>query len=251
VGGYVAHTLEKDRILSVCGGAAHTQNANSSFILLVMEARMKIYDITVPITPDMPVWPGNPPVELERVSSMDAGAHDNVSRLACGVHTGTHVDAPNHFLNDNRTVETLSLGILTGPALVIEIPENVGLVTAAVLENAAVPAGTVRLLLKTRNSMLWARREKKFAEDFVGVSPDGAEWLVRAGVKLIGVDYLSVAPRGQGTPTHRVLLQPGMVVVEGLDLSAVSAGNYVLYCLPLKLVGSDGAPARAILIGGE
>ncbi len=209
---------------------------------------MKIYDISVPISPELPVWPGDPPVVLEQVASMDAGAHDNVSRLACGVHTGTHVDAPHHFLNDHRTVETLSLDVLTGPAQVIQIPEEVDLITADILEKAAVPAGTARLLLKTRNSRLWERGEKEFATDFVGVSVDGAEWLARAGVKLVGIDYLSIAPYKQSIPTHQALLKPGIIVLEGVDLSAVSPGIYDLYCLPLKLAGSDGAPARAILI---
>ena len=211
---------------------------------------MKIYDITVPISPGMPVWPGDPSVILEQVSSMDAGAHDNVSRLACGVHTGTHIDAPHHFLNDHRTVESLSLEVLTGPAQVIQIPDEVNLVTADVLEKAAIPSGTWRLLLKTRNSRLWERRQAAFATDFVGVAPDGAEWLVQAGVKLIGIDYLSIAPYKQGTPTHQVLLGPGIIILEGVDLSLVLPGSYDLYCLPLKLVGSDGAPARVILISG-
>lgn len=211
---------------------------------------MKIYDISLTISPGMLLWPGDPPVELERVASMDSGAHANVSRLACSVHTGTHVDAPHHFLNDGRTVEALPLDVLTGPARVVQVPDEVDLVTAGVLEAAAVPPGTLRLLLKTRNSRLWRRGEQEFAPGFVGISPDGAEWLVRHGVKLIGVDYLSVAPYKQSGPTHQALLGPGMIVLEGLDLSAVTPGAYDLYCLPLKLAGSDGAPARAILVGG-
>lgn len=210
---------------------------------------MKIYDISLPISPDMPVWPSDPPVVLELVSSMDAGAHDNISRLACSVHTGTHVDAPHHFLNDHRTVETLSLDVLTGPAQVIQIPEHVGLITAEILEKAAIPSDTLRLLLKTRNSRLWERREKEFDKDFVGISVDGAEWLVRTGLKLVGIDYLSIAPYKQSIPTHQVLLKPGIVILEGVDLSAIAPGIYDLYCLPLKLAGSDGSPARAILIG--
>jgi arylformamidase len=197
----------------------------------------------------MPVWPGDPPVVLERVSSMDAGAHDNVSRIGCSVHTGTHVDAPHHFLNDHRTVDALPLDVLIGPAHVIQIPEDVDLITANILEKAEIPSGTSRLLFKTRNSRLWERGEKGFIKDFVGISVDGAGWLVRAGVKLVGIDYLSIAPYKQSTPTHQALLKPGIVILEGVDLSAVSPGIYTLYCLPLKLVGSDGAPARAILIG--
>ncbi len=210
---------------------------------------MQIYDISLPISPLLPVWPGDPSVVLERVSSMDKGAHDNVSRLACGVHTGTHVDAPNHFLNDQRTVETLSLEVLTGPVQVVQIPDDVTLVTAAILEKVEISSGIFRLLLKTRNSLLWEQHVKEFSPGFVGVSLDGAEWLVQSGMKLVGIDYLSIAPYKQSIPTHRALLGPGVVILEGLDLSAVSPGIYTLYCLPLKLVGSDGAPARAILIG--
>jgi arylformamidase len=209
---------------------------------------MKIHDVTLSISPDMPVWPGDPSVVLEQISSMDAGAHDNVSRLACGVHTGTHVDAPHHFLNDHRTAESLSLDILVGPARVVQISEDVKVISAEVLEKAAIPPGTVRLLLKTRNSQLWKRGEKKFYTGFIGISADGADWLVQHHVELIGIDYLSVAPYKQSIPTHRTLLGAGMIIVEGMNLSTVQPGAYQLYCLPLKLVGSDGAPARVILV---
>jgi arylformamidase len=209
---------------------------------------MKIYDVSLPISPDMPVWPGDPKVVLKQVSSMDAGAHDNVSRLACSVHTGTHVDAPHHFLNDHRTVETLALDILVGPAQVIQLSEDVKVVSADVFEKATIPSRTVRLLLKTRNSQLWERGERKFFTGFVGISADGADWLIQHSIKLVGIDYLSVAPYKASIPTHRKLLGAGMIIVEGMDLSAVAPGIYTLYCLPLKLVGSDGAPARVILV---
>jgi len=208
---------------------------------------MQIFDISLPISPAMPVWPGDPAVVLEKTSSMDAGAHDNVSRLACSVHTGTHVDAPHHFLNNHITVESLALDTLTGPALVIQIPQDVKVVNAEVLEKAALPAGTERLLLKTSNSQLWEKGENVFFTDFVGISADGADWLVRSGIRLVGIDYLSVAPYHQSIPTHRSLLTAGVIIVEGLDLHAIDPGSYTLFCLPLKLVGSDGAPARAIL----
>jgi arylformamidase len=208
---------------------------------------MKIYDISLPISPTLPVWPGDPAVVLEKVSSMDAGAHDNVSRLACGVHVGTHVDAPHHFLNDYRTVESLALDTLVGPAQVVQIPPDVKVVNAEALEKAALPVGTERLLLKTSNSLLWERGENAFFPDFVAISEDGADWLVRYGIKLVGIDYLSVAPFHQSIPTHRALLSAGIIIVEGLDLSVIVPGSYNLTCLPLKLVGSDGAPARVIL----
>jgi len=196
----------------------------------------------------MITWPGDPPVDLHPVTSMDAGAHANVSRLMCGVHAGTHVDAPHHFLNNHQTVESLPLDVLTGPAQVVQIPDEVGIISAQALEKAAIPAGTERLLLKTRNSQRWARGEKTFDLEFLAVSEDGAKWLVQQGIKLIGIDYLSIAPYKEGGPTHRALLEAGVVILEGLDLSAISPGEYALYCLPLKLVGSDGAPARTILV---
>ena len=208
---------------------------------------MKIYDVSLPISPAMPVWPGDARVVLEKTSSMDAGAHDNISRLACSVHTGSHVDAPHHFLNDHRTVESLALDILVGMAQVVQLPEEIKSVSAEVLEKAGLPTGIERLLLKTSNSRLWERGENTFYTDFVGISADGADWLVRYGIQLVGIDYLSVAPYHHSIPTHRSLLSAGIIVVEGLDLSGVEPGSYTLTCLPLKLVGSDGAPARVIL----
>ena len=210
---------------------------------------MKIYDLSLTISSDLPTWPGDPRVILEQTASIDKGAHANVSRLDLGVHTGTHVDAPHHFLNDGRTVESLPLDVLTGPALVTRIADDVDVITREVLSKADIPQGTVRLLLKTRNSQYWLNHAKDFQTGFVGISDDGAAWLVQQNIRLIGVDYLSVALYQQSGPTHRTLLKSGVVIIEGLDLSGVSEGHYELFCLPLKLAGSDGAPARTILIG--
>jgi arylformamidase len=209
---------------------------------------MRIYDLTVGISPGLPVWPGDPPVILERVKRIAEGANANVSRLDCGVHTGTHVDAPLHFIDGAPGIDSLSLKVLTGRAYVIDL-RNAQVLDAATLEASEIPPRTRRILFKTRNSAMWARQEKEFQTDFVAVEASGAEWLVRKGVQLVGVDYLSVAPYGNSRPTHRILLEAGVAVVEGLDLSQVSQGRYALYCLPLKLVGSDGAPARVILVG--
>ncbi|HEY2982189.1 MAG TPA: cyclase family protein [Anaerolineales bacterium] len=210
---------------------------------------MTIYDISLTITPSLPVWPSDPPIKLEQVASMDNGAHANVSRLSAGVHTGTHVDAPHHFLNDGRTVESLPLDILTGPCYVVQVPDDIEVLSAETLDGIPIPKDTTRILFGTRNSHLWARGVTAFQKDFVAVTEDGAQWLVERGMKLVGVDYLSVAPFGESVPTHTILLQAGVVVVEGLNLAEVPRGFYELYCLPLKLGGSDGAPARAILIG--
>ena len=211
---------------------------------------MQTYDITLTISPDLPVWPGDPPIRLERVEKIEEGANANVSQITMGVHTGTHVDAPYHFLGDEgATVEKLSLRILTGRAYVLELGSDVEHITRAVLVQAEIPPRTRRLLFKTRNSAYWTRADHTFQEDFAGLTEDGAQFLVDRGVKLVGVDYLSVAPFKQSRPTHEILLRAGVVIVEGLNLSQVSQGRYTLYCLPLKLAGSDGAPARAILVG--
>jgi arylformamidase len=211
---------------------------------------MRIHDISVTISPQLPTWPGDPKIEFKRLRKMEQGADANVTHLSAGVHIGTHVDAPFHFLGgEAATVESLPLEVLTGPALVVHLPE-VDLISAAVLAAAGVPSGVDRLLFKTRNSDLWARNVPEFQHDFVALSPDAAGWLVSHGVALVGVDYLSVAPYHDPVPTHRTLLAAGVVAVEGLDLSRVAPGEYTLYCLPLKLQGSDGAPARAILVEG-
>ena len=208
---------------------------------------MKIYDISVTVSADLPVWPGDPPVSIESVAKIEDGANANVSRIAMGVHTGTHVDAPFHFMNDGSTVEHLPLDLLTGPSYVLELP-GVNIITSSVLKQAVIPSGTLRLLIKTDNSGYWKDIGAAFQTGFTGISSDGAEYLVNLGVRLIGMDYLSVAPYKQSRPTHEVLLNTGVVIVEGLNLSEITQGHYTLYCLPLKLAGCDGAPARAILV---
>ena len=209
---------------------------------------MRTYDVTLTITPQMIVWPGDPPVIMEHTSSIASGDTANVSQISMSCHTGTHVDAPDHFLNNGKTVENLSLDLLVGRAYVLDLPD-VNLITASILMDADIPPRTRRLLFKTKNSDLWARGNKEFQADFVGLSVDAAELLVDRNVKLVGVDYLSVAPFKMGKPVHTILLNAGVVVIEGLDLSNVSQGRYTLHCLPLKLGGADGAPTRAILVG--
>jgi arylformamidase len=209
---------------------------------------MTIYDISLTISPDLPVWPGDPRPVLEQYESMDQGALYNVTRMSAGVHLGTHIDAPRHFINDGRTIEQLPLDVLTGPCYVAQLPDGVEAITAEVLERMEITAEMKRILFGTRNSHLWARGESEFQTDFVAITEDGAEWLVERGVKLVGVDYLSVAPYSDPIPTHLVFLRAGVILVEGLNLSSVMRGFYDLYCLPLKIAGSDGAPARAILI---
>lgn len=209
---------------------------------------MRTYDITLTISPDLVVWPEDPPIELGRVSKIEEGASSNVSRVAMSVHTGTHVDAPYHFLNDGYTVEDIPIKLLTGRAYVLHLPDA-DTITVEMLEKSAIPPRTRRVLFRTRNSELWTKPHTEFQKDYVSLTPKSAEWLIQKGVKLVGVDYLSVAPFDDIVPTHQALLKENVVIVEGLNLSEVSQGRYTLYCLPLKLGHSDGAPARAILIG--
>jgi arylformamidase len=209
---------------------------------------MHTYDISLTISPDLPVWPGDPAICLERIHKIEEGANSNVSRMEMGVHTGTHVDAPYHFLPEGKTIERIPMRILTGRAYVLHLPDA-EVINAAILQRAEIPPRTRRLLFRTRNSEYWKLPEQSFQTNFVGITADGAEFLVKRGVKLVGVDYLSVAPYKQSRPTHEILLRAGVVIVEGLDLSEISQGRYTLFCLPLKLDGSDGAPARAILVG--
>lgn len=211
---------------------------------------MRTYDISLTIHPDLPVWPGEPAVKLERIRQIETGDTANVTHLSMGAHVGTHVDAPYHFLGaDSMTIDQLPLNLLTGRAYVLHLPDEVDLITADILAAAEIPPRTRRLLFRTRNSNLWQNPHHAFQEDFVAISADGAKYLVDRSVKLVGIDYLSIAPYTQSVETHETLLEAGIVVVEGLNLGEVSQGRYTLYCLPLKISGSDGAPARAILIG--
>jgi arylformamidase len=202
----------------------------------------RILDVTVPVRPGMVTFPGDPAVEVERVASMAAGEDYNLSRIALGAHTGTHVDAPLHFVEDGTAVDALDLDLLVGRAEVVAW-EGDGDVGPAALDGLS--ADLERVLFRTRNSALWDRDE--FAGDHVGVTVETAERLAASGIRLVGMDYLTVGDHA----THRVLLGAGVVVVEGLDLRAVTPGRYTLVCLPLKLVGADGAPARAVLLPDE
>jgi arylformamidase len=209
---------------------------------------MRTYDITLTITPQSIVWPGDSPVVIKHTSSIAFGDNANVSEITMSCHTGTHVDAPHHFLDNGITVDNLSLDLLVGRAYVLHLPDA-SMITASVLMQADIPPRTRRLLFKTRNSNLWANGNTEFQTDFVALSVDAAELLVDRNVKVVGIDYLSIAPYKMGTPVHTILLNAGVVVIEGLDLSQVSQGRYNLHCLPLKLGGADGAPTRAVLVG--
>jgi arylformamidase len=205
---------------------------------------MKLIDITVPVDAAVPVYPGNTPFSLEAIKRIARGDSSNVSTIHMSAHSGTHVDAPRHFFDDGPGVEGLPLEILMGRARVIELTTRKGIVPE---DFAGLDLSEdVRLLIKTANSRLWGTSE--FQKDYVGVTEAGAKFLVERGVKVVGVDYLSVEQfKTPGAPAHHVLLGGGTIVIEGLNLRDVEPGVYDLICLPLRIVGSDGAPARVLL----
>ena len=207
---------------------------------------MTLYDISLTYTEDLPTWPGYPTIRLKQISSINEGEMANVTHLSMCVHSGTHVDAPDHFLGNGKTVESIPLELMVGPAAVVEISAQ-GTITAADLISAKIPSGIKRILLKTTNSEYWAAGNMVFQEDFIAPDGEAAAYLVELGVEVIGVDYLSVAPFTDPEPTHKILLEAGVLIIEGLDLSGVEPGEYTLICLPLKIGGADGAPARVLL----
>lgn len=211
---------------------------------------MEILDITRPLGPASVVWPGDGPPERVFVSHTDRGDPNTVSRWSMSAHTGTHVDARMHFVPGGWTMEDLDLARCVGPCRVVDLTGIAGRIGRADLEGSGV-AGTARLLLKTRNSVERLLERGEFEEDYVAISREAAEYLVEIGVETVGVDYLSVEPYGdEEFPTHHALLGADVVLLEGLDLAEVEPGEYLLACLPLKLEGADGAPARAVLIRG-
>ena len=207
---------------------------------------MTLYDISLTISEDFPTWPGDPPIKLKMISQIDKGDLANVTHLSAPVHMGTHVDAPDHFLNNGNTVEDIPLDFLVGPVLVLEVPSP-EVITAGDLDALKIPEGTRRIIFKTSNSEYWKGEKHTFQKNFVALGSEAAARLVELGLNVVGVDYLSVAPYNEPIPTHKILLEAGVLIIEGLDLSRVSAGEYKLYCLPLKIAGSDGAPARVLL----
>ena len=210
---------------------------------------MRIYDVSVPISEKTPTYPGDPGVELSPWAAIKGKDAANVTLLHFGAHTATHVDAPAHFIEGASRVEMMPLDVLVGEARVVEIPEEARAIKASHLSTDELD-GATRVLFKTRNSRFWDDTAAGFRSDYTYIEPDAARLLVENGVRLVGIDYLSVeAFKPARYETHEVLLSSGVVIIEGLDLRAVAAGAYELICLPLKIAGGlgDGAPARAIL----
>jgi arylformamidase len=209
---------------------------------------MPIFDVTVPLTNEMSTYPGDPGIQITDWYSLARGDSANVTRLNFGAHTGTHVDAPAHFIPGASPSEQLSLEVLIGEAQVIEVPDSLVSIDKEFVQEHAT--GAKRVLFKTRNSGFWSSDPTGFRKDFTYLELAAAQYLAEQGVQLVGIDYLSIEQFGQKDhPTHLALLKQGIVIVEGLNLGAVSPGRYEFICLPLRIRSGlgDGAPARAIL----
>ena len=212
-----------------------------------MLREMKIYDVTVAVSETVPIYEGDPRVAIEGVKGIAAGDSANVSKLCFGAHTGTHVDAPNHFIEGARQLADLDVERMIGPCRVIKVDDDV-----VAIEPQHLPdlANVERIVFKSRNSAFWSDTSTGFRTDFTYLSTAAAELLADASIKLVGIDYLSIEEFGsKDHATHKVLLGKEIVILEGLDLREVPAGDYEIICLPLKYVGAtgDGAPARTIL----
>ncbi len=207
---------------------------------------MKIIDISVPIHPKMHVYPGDQALSVTPTAQIAQGDPYNLTAITMSLHTGTHIDAPYHFIPQGAKADELPLELFMGRAWVCAL-ENLKSIGAQDLAQQGISDGVERLLIKTDNSRLWQRAG--FQEGFTYLRPDAARWIVERGIRLVGLDYLSVEEMGAPRPeTHLTLLGAGIVILEGLDLSAVAAGSYTLMCFPLRVAGSDGAPCRAVLL---
>lgn len=206
---------------------------------------MRIYDISVPLSAELPAYPGDCGFELAPWNRIANGDEANVSRLSFCSHAGTHLDPPRHFDDKGAGIDEIPLERLIGRAVVVEI-EGVQLIGRKELQRLPV-RGVERLLLKTKNSQLW--KEPEFSPDFAALSLEGARFLVEVGVKLVGIDYLSIESMDGDGSVHRSLLEHDVLVVEGLNLAGIEPGEYELFCLPIKVKGGDGAPVRALLRG--
>ncbi len=207
----------------------------------------KIIDISVGLEKETPIWPDSNGIDFKQSSNINKGDLANVTSIKLDVHVGTHIENSLHFIKDGDNVNKIDFELLIGKAVVVYLPE-VKTITASDLEKLNLDKNVERILLKTRNSQLWKKREKQFRKDYVGIDVSGAFWIAKSNIKLIGIDYLSIAKFDETVKVHQILLKNKIIILETLDLSGVDSGTYQLICLPLKLLAVEAAPARAILI---
>lgn len=207
---------------------------------------MELIDITVGIRNDMLVWPGDEAVKIGWENRIADGDSSNVSSIHIGAHVGTHIDMPLHFIDGAANLDDLDLSLLIGPVTIVEVPEEKTSIDADFLEELGLE-NVIRLLFKTANSKMWDDPSLSFVTDYVALEGDAAQWLVDHGCRLVGIDYLSIAPYNDSTTPHEILLSNNVVIIETLDLRDVEPGDYELICLPLKLLSREAAPVRAVL----
>jgi arylformamidase len=208
---------------------------------------MQLFDISVSIQADLPVWPGDPAVDLQQAASMAQGDTYNLSYLHMSAHSGTHIDAPLHFIDRGNPVGSIALERFIGPVQVISIPKGMQRIDANIIDQLAIQPGMERILFKTDNSALW-KNGKDFYESYTALDSSGAQRLIDLGVHLVGIDYLSISVYDDLIQPHVILLSRNVIILEGCDLSGVREGLYKLICLPLKVDSCEGAPVRAILL---
>jgi arylformamidase len=208
---------------------------------------MKIIDISVPISHQIPFWPNSSGLCLTRISKIGKKNAVNETHIEINAHVGTHIDAPLHFISNGISIDKSPLDIFIGQALVVYLPK-VKEITAQDLEKLSLSKDVERILFKTSNSILWEKKVKKFKKDYVGLTADAASWLVKRGVKLVGIDYLSIAKFSEAVAVHKILLGKNIYIIESLNLTGVRPGPYKLICLPLKIADSEAAPVRAVLL---
>jgi arylformamidase len=207
----------------------------------------RIMDVSIEIKENMVLWEGDAGVKARQVMALAKGDPYNLTRLYMSVHQGTHIDAPLHFLEKANSTDQYSLSAMVGPVQVVQINKSIDVIDRKALERCGIHSETKRILFKTHNSEWWRKRDNTFHKDYCGVNSDGANYLADLGMKLVGMDYLSISPMSDLEEPHRILMRKNIVILETINLADVEPGVYNLYCLPLKLVGTEGSPARVIL----
>lgn len=211
---------------------------------------MNIIDITIPLSERTPVWEGDKGVSIDRVAKIEEGSDFNVSRIELGVHAGTHIDGPFHVIDEGNTVDQIPLEILIGKVQVVQVASEYDVINEKCLKELDLDPTINRILFKTSNSNYWENDLYAFNKEFVALNTGGAQYLADHGIRLVGVDYFSVSAFDDLIPPHVILLERGIILLENIDLRQVVPGIYTLICLPIKLIGTDGAPVRAILMTG-
>ena len=209
---------------------------------------MNIIDISIPLSEKTPVWEGDKGISVPRVAKIEEGSDFNVSRIELGVHAGTHIDVPYHVFKNGSTVDQIPLSNLIGRVQVVEIPGGISVINKNCLMNLDFQDEIDRILFKTSNSIYWETDPFSFNKEYVAINSEGAEYLANMDLRLVGVDYFSVSSYDDLKQPHLILLECGIILLENIDLRQVVPGIYQLICLPLKIIDTDGAPVRAVLI---